>query len=487
MRHARHQRTALTQVRLLALVVALLWLLALQLAYPQAGFAKDVDAIGTVDCGIPSGKRCSLGDTLVLLTDSVTGKNERITIDIRWIANKLPALDQDDEITLSVQLLPDGKLRALSVISAKKRDGTVNQGHSTDTRDVYESRRERSEAQEKDDDGNANTGAIQPALFGLGGTVVNGLTGAPVAGATVLFNGVRVTSDGSGVFTFPGTVQPGTYQIETTAASFFPRTQPVTVVAAQATSVTVVLQPQPGQVSGTVRSVKNGAPIAGATVSLAGQTATADAAGAFLLTNLPPGAFLATASASGFITQTLPVTVSSAASAQVSFLLATAYPNLTFTVVWGDRPPDLDAHLSGPGTASPPRFHAHVLNQNPEAYVTHANDDQDGFGPEHIVVRRVSGQFVPGDYHFWIDNPNVQFVGGYAGSQARVIVNRDDVLIGVFDVSAATGDPNARLWHVVNVQIDGAGNATAVPVQQFTNGDNFVVLSPPYGTKPLRR
>jgi hypothetical protein len=67
-----------------------------------------------------------------------------------------------------------------------------------------------------------------------------------------------------------------------------------------------------------------------------------------------------------------------------------------------------------------------------------------------------------------------------------VIVNRDNVLVGVFDVANATGDPNARLWHVVNVQIDAAGNVTAQPVQQFTNGDGFNVLSPPYGNKTRR-
>lgn len=139
--------------------------------------------------------------------------------------------------------------------------------------------------------------------------------------------------------------------------------------------------------------------------------------------------------------------------------------------------------------SSPPpsRFHAFFLTPNPEPYVSHTGDDEDGLGPERVVVTRhpATQQFVAGEYRFWVDN----FSGmpSFAGSQARVIVNRDAQLLGIFDVTAATGDPNARLWHVVNVTLDAAGNATVVPIQQFTTGDSLTVLAPPYGTKPRRR
>ena len=145
---------------------------------------------------------------------------------------------------------------------------------------------------------------------------------------------------------------------------------------------------------------------------------------------------------------------------------------------------------ASPGSAPGTRFHAFFLALNPEPYVSHTGDDQDGFGPERIVVTpnpATPGQYVAGDYHFWVDNPNAAIGPNYTGSQARVIVNLDSQLLGVFDVTNAVGDPNARLWHVVNVQLDAAGNATVVPVQQFTNGDNLTVLAPPYGPKPPRR
>ena len=79
-------------VRLSMLVVALLTLLSSDLTRATMTFAKNIDIIGTVDCGLPSGKRCSINDTLVLLTDNLTGAPTLATIDVSWIKDKLPAL-----------------------------------------------------------------------------------------------------------------------------------------------------------------------------------------------------------------------------------------------------------------------------------------------------------------------------------------------------------------------------------------------------------
>jgi uncharacterized protein YfaP (DUF2135 family) len=392
------------------LVVALMSLLSVDLARPTPGLAKEFDVIGTVDCGIATGRRCSLDDTLALWTDSVTGVTALVSIDISWIKRKLPSLDQDDEITLSVELLPNGTLKALSVISSKRREGTINQGLSTGSREVTEARHDRGEAQDRD----ANV--VPPIEDGVPGIVAN-------------------------------------------------------------------------QVTGVVRSLVTGTPISGATVRLNGFTATTDSGGAFTIANVPPGSYQAEASAPGFISQTQQVTVQPTQSPQISFALATAFPNLNFTLLWGAQPEDLDAHLSGPGTAQPPRFHAFFLNRDPETYVSLTLDDRDGFGPERMIVRTnpATGQYVAGDYHFWVDNFNAAIGPSFSGSQARVIVNLDARLLGVFDVSAASGDPNLRLWHVMNVQLDAAGNVTVQPVQQFTAGGTVTVLTPPYGTKRPRR
>ena len=48
----------------------------------------------------------------------------------------------------------------------------------------------------------------------------------------------------------------------------------------------------PGTVSGRVSDISNGGAIAGATVTLAGQTATADGNGAFTFSSIAPGTYL---------------------------------------------------------------------------------------------------------------------------------------------------------------------------------------------------
>ena len=402
----RVTQSVVRRLRPVVLVVALLGLASVDLSWPSPTLAKDVDVVGTVDCGVRSGRRCSLDDTLVLLTDSLTGANKLVVIDIRWIKRKLPALDQDDEITLSVELLPDGTLRALGVVSAERRDGTINQGMSTGSVEVRESRRRRGEQQDRDQD--ANPTPARPVQGGLSGTVTSLLTGTPIAGATVRLNGLTATTGATGAYALPQ-VEPGSYRVE--------------------------------------------------------------------------------ASAAGFITLTQSTTIQGAGASELNFALATAFPNLNFTLVWGAQPSDLDAHLSGPSSSPPSRFHVFWQNKNPEAYARLTTDTQTGFGPERIIIspNPATLQYVAGDYHFWVDNPNAQVGPNYSGSQARVIVNRNGDLLGDFDVGAAIGDPNRRLWHVVDVQIDAAGNATVRPVQQFTAGDLFTVLAPPYGTKPPRR
>ncbi|MCC6176960.1 MAG: hypothetical protein IT305_16745 [Chloroflexi bacterium] len=117
--------------------LSMLFLLAALLGYPTVGYSKEFDIDGTVDCGRSSGARCTIGDTLVLWTDDVSGERERVTIDVSWIEDKLAGLDQDDRIVLVVETLPDGTLRAIA-IEGNDNDGTDNPGLSTGSNDVRE-------------------------------------------------------------------------------------------------------------------------------------------------------------------------------------------------------------------------------------------------------------------------------------------------------------------------------------------------------------
>jgi hypothetical protein len=480
-------RSVVGWFRLVTLVVMVLTLLSVDLTRAATTFAKEIDIIGTVDCGLPSGKRCDIGDTLTLRTDNLTGELAPALIDVSWIKGKLPGLDQDDELTLAVELLPGGKLRALSIISAKKRTGTLNEGLTTGSREVSESRRDRGEKQDEDSPSNSSV----PGPGGIAGTVTNLLTGAPIVGATVRVAGFIALTDGSGNYRISG-IEAGVFTLDVTAPLFSPFSQTVTVPAEGTVTVNVQLRPLPGVLTGVVSSLLTGAPIPGATVSVLGTSfsATTNVAGSYSIAGIPPGTYQVQASAPGFTTQTQTVVIQATNSAQASFQLATAFPNIAITLVWGAQPTDLDAHLSGPASAGG-RFHVFFLNPNPETYASLTLRDDDQFGPEQVVIRPnpATGLYVPGSYHFWVHN----FTGtpGFDASQGRVIVNKDTQFLGIFEVSGATGDPNSALWYVLNVEIDGAGNATLVTVQQFTNGPgsggSFEILSPPYGSKPPQR
>lgn len=83
---------------------------------PGTGQAKEYEIDGIVDCGKESGKRCDIGETIWLMTDDITGLDEKWEIDVSWIQSKLPTIDQDDQIKFQVEDKPGGGIRALGVI-----------------------------------------------------------------------------------------------------------------------------------------------------------------------------------------------------------------------------------------------------------------------------------------------------------------------------------------------------------------------------------
>src|SRR5215217_848938 len=110
--------------------------------------------IGRADGGVPSGTRLVLGDMLVIVSDD-SGAPVRYTIDLRWVRDKLPPIDQDDQIEVDIQVLPDGTLVATSVENVSGRSGTANQGISTGSRQAAE--QPESNAKEDEDRSDANT------------------------------------------------------------------------------------------------------------------------------------------------------------------------------------------------------------------------------------------------------------------------------------------------------------------------------------------
>jgi hypothetical protein len=86
----------------------------------------------------------------------------RFKLDICWVKDDLPTLDQDDEITLAVESLADSALRVIGITSARKRDGTESEGLIA-ANDKSQSTSSRSRLQDDD----MNTGRFIPAT-GIG-------------------------------------------------------------------------------------------------------------------------------------------------------------------------------------------------------------------------------------------------------------------------------------------------------------------------------
>jgi hypothetical protein len=66
---------------------------------------------GLVDCGAVSGTACMLAGTVVIVVDGT-----RYTIDLSWLKpGDLPKIEQDMQLTIDVEKLPDGTLVATNL------------------------------------------------------------------------------------------------------------------------------------------------------------------------------------------------------------------------------------------------------------------------------------------------------------------------------------------------------------------------------------
>lgn len=152
---------------------------------------------------------------------------------------------------------------------------------------------------------NALQWAARPGMGAAQGRVTDA-AGNSVAGvtATVVETGVAVEGAADGTFTL--THPPGAFTVRVEAYGYVTGEVPVTFTANQTDEVSIELAlGEVGAIAGTVADRASGAPIAGATVRLAGfpRTAVTDDAGRFELANVEPGTFTVRADAAGHASQ----------------------------------------------------------------------------------------------------------------------------------------------------------------------------------------
>ncbi|MCA8943077.1 MAG: carboxypeptidase regulatory-like domain-containing protein [Planctomycetes bacterium] len=133
---------------------------------------------------------------------------------------------------------------------------------------------------------------------------------------------------------------------------------------------------------------------------------------------------------------------------------------------WGERPSDLDAHLTIPTELRSHVFFAArgALGSSPFAQLD--TDDVTSFGPEIITV----SQMLPGVYRYTVHNFSGNGSHPISDSGATITL----VLLGqptrVYTVP--TENPsNGNYWAVFDLTVDGSGNVTVTDINQFGGFD----------------
>lgn len=153
--------------------------------------------------------------------------------------------------------------------------------------------------------------ALSQAPGSISGVVTDSRSGLAVAGATVAVPGSSTTTSATGGYTLSA-LPPGAYTVRATAAGYFAQSAAVAVPAAGNVVQDYHLSPSTGAIAGTVIDSATKQPIAGATVSYAGGSATTDGNGAYALYGLAAGSYTLTTSAPNHTTASQQVTVSTA-------------------------------------------------------------------------------------------------------------------------------------------------------------------------------
>ncbi len=172
--------------------------------------------------------------------------------------------------------------------------------------------------------GNAVRYAADAEFGAVAGTVTDE-SGARLAGVTVTAAGQTATTGADGGYRL--LLEPGDHTVRFARAGSTPVERPVTVAAGGTLTLDATLADSGlGAVRGTVTSGRDGAPVAGAQVAVTGTelTATTDAAGTYVLADVPGGTYELRVSAAGHFSATAAVTVAAGQESVADVELAPA-------------------------------------------------------------------------------------------------------------------------------------------------------------------
>ncbi len=155
---------------------------------------------------------------------------------------------------------------------------------------------------------------------------------------------------------------------------------------------------------------------------------------------------------------------------------------------WGDKPSDLDSHLTGPAVSGANRFHVYfgsrhyfndgTYNSTNALYAADLDyDDTSSYGPEITSIRKLT----PGDYYFYVhdfSNRNSNASTALCNSNASVEIYKG---LSKIPIVMANGHPArftinysgaATLWAVCKISVDSRGIVSITPINSFSNQSN---------------
>lgn len=203
------------------------------------------------------------------------------------------------------------------------------------------------------------------------------------------------------------------------------------------------------------------------------QSTVTDQNGHFTLQGLAAGNYTLEVQGNGYITKYFTVVIIGGQTQQVEEVISPQLGTSAFRIVltWGEKPMDLDAHLTGPDNQGG-RFHVYYGNRGstylaPYAYLD--RDDMSQFGPETVTIGRLqSGDVYRYSVHDY-SNGSSTSSQVLAQSNARVEVYNYQGLINTFTVPNQQG----TLWTVF--EIDGTGHV--IPVNQMSYASSSANIS----------
>ena len=154
------------------------------------------------------------------------------------------------------------------------------------------------------------------------GKITNASGGAAIAGATVSYAGGSTTTDSTGTYTLSN-VAPGSQSVTVQAAGFTSKTQSVTVNAGSTATLNVALTATTATLTGKITNASSGSGLSGATVSVAGKTATSNSSGVYSVTGVATGTYTMTVTLKGWTNGTASINAVGGTTVTTNIPLAT--------------------------------------------------------------------------------------------------------------------------------------------------------------------